>query len=34
MIMQGRKEQEQVVIKHKTKIYNAVRYFAMKVGRK
>ena len=34
MIVQGRKEQKQVVIKHKTKIYTAVRYFAIKIGRK
>ena len=34
MIMHERKEQEQVVIKHETKIYTAVRYFAMKIGRK
>ena len=33
MIIQGWKEQKQVVIKHKTKIYIAVRYFAMKIGR-
>ena len=32
MIIQGQKEQKQVVIKYKTKIYTAVRYFAMKVG--
>ena len=34
MIIQGRKEQNQVVIKHKTTIYTAARYFAMKFGRK
>ena len=34
MIIQGRKELERVVIKHKAKIYTAVRYFAMKIGRK
>ena len=34
MMIQGRKEQKQVLIKHKTKIYAAVRYFAMKIGRK
>ena len=33
MIIQGRKEQKQVFIEHKTKIYTAVRYFAMKIGR-
>ena len=33
MIIQGRKEQKQVVIKHKGKIDAAVRYFAMKIGR-
>ena len=32
MILQGRKEQKQVVIKHKTKIYTAVRCIAMKIG--
>ena len=32
MIIQGRKEQKQVVIKQKTKIYTAVRYFAWKLG--
>ena len=31
MIVQGRKEQKQVVIEHRTKIYTAVRYFAMKI---
>jgi len=31
MIIQGRKEQNQVVIKRKTKIYTAVRCFAMKL---
>ena len=34
MIIQGWKEQKQVVIKHKTKVYTAVRYFAMKIERK
>jgi len=34
MIIQGLKEQKQVVIKHKAKINTAVRYFAMKIGRK
>ena len=34
MIIQGRKEQKMVVIKHKTKLYTAVGYFAMKIGRK
>ena len=34
MIMEGREEQKQVVIMHKTKIYTAARYFAMKIGRK
>ena len=34
MIIRGRKEQKQVVIKHKTKIYTALRYFAMKIERK
>ena len=34
MIIQGRKEQKQVVIVHKIKIFTAVRYFAMKIGRK
>ena len=33
MIIQGRKEQIEAVIKHKTKIYTAVRYFSMKIGR-
>ena len=28
-----KKKQNQVAIKHKTKIYTAVRYFAMKIGR-
>ena len=32
MIVQGQKGQKQVVIEHKTKIYTAVRYFAMKSG--
>ena len=34
MIIQRRKEQKHVVIEHKTEIYTAVRYFAMKIGRK
>jgi len=34
VIIQGRKEQKQAVVKHKAKIYTAVRYFAMKIGRK
>ena len=34
MIIQGRKEQKQVVIDHKTKIFTAVLCFAMKFGRK
>ena len=34
MIIQERKEQKKVIIKHKTKIYTTVRYFAMKIGRK
>ena len=34
MIIQGQKEQKQVAIKHKTKIYTAVCYFAMKIERK
>ena len=33
MIIQGRKELRQVVIKHKTKIDTEVRYFAMKIWR-
>jgi len=33
MILQGRKEQKQVVIKHKTKIYTKTHYFAIKIGR-
>ena len=32
MIIQGRKEQKQVVIEHKTKLCTAVSYFAMKIG--
>ena len=32
MIIQGRKEQKEVVIKHKTKIYTKARYFAIKIG--
>ena len=34
MARQGRKEQKQVAVKHKPKIYTAVRYFAMKIGGK
>ena len=34
MLVPGRKEQKQVVINHRTKIYTAVRNFAMKIGRK
>ena len=34
MNIQGLKEQKQVVIEHKAKIYTAVSYFAMKIGRK
>ena len=34
MIIQGREEQKQVVLEHETKIYTAVRYFVMKIGRK
>ena len=34
MIILGWKEEEQVVLKHKTKLYTAVRYFAMKISRK
>ena len=34
MIIQGWKEEKQVVIEPKTKIYTVVRYFAMKIGRK
>ena len=34
MIIQGWKEQEEVVIDHKAKTYTAVRYFAMKIRRK
>ena len=33
VIMQGRKEQKQVAIKHKTMIYTAVRYFALEIDR-
>ena len=33
MIIQGQKEQRQVVIENKTKIFTAVRHFAMKIGR-
>ena len=33
MSFQGRKEQKQVVMKHKTKIYTEARhFFAMKIG--
>ena len=32
MIQEGRKEQKQVVIKHRTKMYTKTRYFAMKIG--
>jgi len=32
MIIQGRKEQKQVVMKHKANIYTGIRYFAMKIG--
>ena len=34
MIIQRRKDQKEVFIKHKTKICTSVRYFAIKVGRK
>ena len=34
MIIQGRKEQKQVVMEHKAKVYTAVRYSAMKSVRK
>ena len=34
MIIQGWKEQKQVAIYLKANIYTAVRYFAMKIGRK
>ena len=34
MVIQGREEQKQVDIEHKTKTFTAVRYFAMKIGRK
>jgi len=34
MIIQGGKGQKQVVIECKAKIHIAVRYFAMKIGRK
>ena len=34
MIIQGRKEQRQFVIKHKTKIYATVRIFAITIGRR
>ena len=34
MIIQGWKEQRQVVIKRKTKMHTKACYFAMKIGRK
>ena len=34
MIIQGRKEQKQIVVEHTAKIYTAVRYLVMKIGRK
>ena len=34
MIIKVRKEEKQVAIKHKTKIYTAVRYVDLKIGRK
>ena len=34
MIIQGRKEQNQDVIEHKTETYTAVCYFAMENGHK
>ena len=34
MIIPGQKEHKQVVIKSETNIYTAVRYFAMRIGRK
>jgi len=34
MIIKRRKEQKQVVIRHKTKMYTEARYSAMKIGRK
>ena len=34
MIIQGRREQKQVVLKHKTKMYTAACYFAMKIERR
>ena len=34
MIIQGQKEQWQVLIEHKTKTYTAVPYFAIAIGRK
>ena len=34
MIIEGWKEQEQVVIKHRAKIYAEERYFAIKINRK
>ena len=34
MIIQGRQEQKQVAINLKAKMYTAVHYFAMKIGRK
>jgi len=32
--IEGRKEQKQAVIKYKTEMYTAVRYFPMKIERK
>ena len=32
MTIQGQKEQEQVVIEHKAKMYTAVLYFVMRIG--
>ena len=34
MTKQGRKEQKQVVVEHKTKIDTAACYFALEIGRK
>ena len=34
MIIHGRKEQKQVVIMHRAKMFTAVRHFTMKIGRK
>ena len=34
MIIQLKKEQRQVVIKHKVKIYIKASYFALEIGRK